>query len=461
MAYKAGTPVFVGKKDLNSDLYMDGFWIPTKNFYNVSMTDPSAPRDDSGKYIFDSDGKPVSFVYNETNEPVKTNDVSLPYFENYGKKDSKLKHYVSKAVGTAALLAMLLNSGCNNGSSNPQPQPNYVKIYASGGAKGTLSGAVLSGNIRFVGSAYDLDTNNKPYLKSFDVTVPFGTQASLGMMPQGSTASFEMDYVSAPAESRFFKTVTLSGTQDFQTDMIELANFNYDGMRQYMTGYGAVPEYVLNKRWNVDHVDASFNPDRTTGERLTKDYVDSVKSVILKMTANSGGFIKNYSFSDANNPDDTTIPPDGQIWTYNVSDISGTSTAEYPTNGDQMKSGKQFINPRSTTPATVFGETYNLFLQGVNDMNIVPNSINYVDGWYKALFKRGIDTKFYSDHEEQNGFSGTTNYIGKTRVTLMQDAGSMMPDPMNISGNKEIRYDKREFTERAPEVTSPHVRVKK
>jgi len=375
----------------------------------------------------------------EPNEPILQTRISRRDFLKY-----------TGPSAAAAYLASL--TGCKD---NIITQPNYVKIIASGRATETLSGSPLSGIVRFIGPAYELDTNNKPYSKNFDVTVPFGTQASLGMMPEGQSASYEMDFTANDALKRIFKAVAMQGTNDFQTDLLNLNGFNYPGMRQYMTGYGTVPEYVTNKRWNVDKVDVTFNPDHLTGEKLPKDFIDPVKAVVLKMVSNSGGFIKSYSFNDANKLR-TEDPPDTEIRVFYASDIQGMATGEYPRNGDQIKSAKILINPEKTTPETLYWDVYNLFLQGVNDIVVTPNATNNVDTWYKFLFKRPIDVKFYNDREELNGFSGTANYLGKTRVTLTEDFSNRLPsNPLtDVLGNKETKYNKREFTE------TPEKRIK-
>jgi len=380
-------------------------------------------------------------------------------------KDEQIKSYLDdkisrrdflKYMGATAASAYL--AACNPEPPEP-PQPNYIKLISSGNATETLSNSPMTGTMRFIGSAYDLGVNNKPYLKNFDVEMPFGEQAYLGMMPEGQSAYYEMDFMANDALKRIFKQVAMSGTNDYQTDVLKLSGFNYDGMRQYMTGYGTVPEYVTNKRWNVDHLDVSFNPNRTTGETLPQDYIDQVKSVILKMFSNSGGFIKSYSFSNENKPEDSTVPPDGQIWVFCSSDLNGTGGIDYPISGDQVKSAKLMANPINSHPLQFGNETYNIFLQGVNDISAAPNNDIYVDNWYRSLFKRRIDVKFYGDREEQNGFTGNTNYLGKTRVMLTEDLGNKLPDMTNVFGTREATYNKREFTEKTPEKRSKEKRI--
>lgn len=341
-----------------------------------------------------------------------------------------------KYMGATAASAYL--AACTPEPPEP-PQPNYIKVISSGGAVETLSNSPLSGNVRFLGSAYDLDSNNKPYQKSFDVEAPFGVQAYLGMMPEGSSATYQMEFTANDALKRIFKSVAMQGTNDFQTDLLKLSGLNYPGMRQYMTGYGTVPEYVTNKRWNVDKVDVLFNPNSQTGERLSQDYIDQVKNVILKMFSNSGGFIKSYSFNDGNKPEDPTVPPDGQIWVFYTSYINGVGGIDYPTSGDQVKSAKLLINQGSTTPLTVYWEGYNLFLQGVNDIVVTPNAVNFVDTWYRALFKRPISTMFYGDREEQSSFSGSTNLLARDIVRLTQDRTPDM-DIIPRFGGREEKY---------------------
>ena len=276
--------------------------------------------------------------------------------------------------------------------------------------------------------------------------MPFGEQAYLGMVSEGSSATYRMEFTADDALKRIFKSVAMSGTNEFVTDLLKLSGFNYDGMRQYITGYGNIPEYVTNKRWNVNHLDVSFNPDNWsggTGKTLPDEFIKAVKDAILKIVADSDGFIKSYSFSNANNPIDNTIPPDGNIWVHRYSNINGMGTAEYPTAGDQIKSVDILINPEKTAIETVYWDVYNAFLQGVNDIVVTPNARNYVDNWYNFLFKRAINTKFYSDREEHDSFSGIINPLAKDVVRLTQDR---VPDIDIIPrfGGREEKYRKSE-----------------
>jgi len=461
MAYKAGAPIFVKTKDLNSDLYSERFWIPTKYFSNISLTDPTAKKDSHGKFIYAADGKPVSYVHDSKEKPV--DNIGLPYFENYGKKEKgKFRNACAKAVGTAALLASLFfNTGCNPEPPEP-PQPTYVKIISLGDAVETLSNSPMTGNVRFIGSAYDLGVNNKPYSKNFDVEMPFGEQAYLGMMPEGQSAYYEMDFMANDALKRIFKQVAMKGTNAYQTDVLKLSGFDWYHFWHPWDGWSApIPQGNIFKRLNEPSLTISFNPDRQgTGRRLPQAWIDECVRVWNKIRDNSNGVIQNITYVFDGNKTALDRTSKGDVYIFYDSQNSGVSNFNETNIDGSVSSIYLYFNSDRAPPAAAESEILDSLYVG--EQGPVTDEIGYKQ--VRFTFKRPAGDKhgyrIYEDHEEQNGFTGSTNYLGQTRVTLTQDVNNILPDPTNIFGRREIKYDKREITERLPSNRSPDTKRK-
>lgn len=140
---------------------------------------------------------------------------------------------VATAIG-AALLGMLPLMNCGKHEPPEPPQPTYVKIYATTNATYTLGEGPASRTVRYSGYSNDFDASNKPYYKKFDVTAQLGEQAYLGAMPEKQSAIFDIEITADDALKRVFLKVEMSGTKVYNTDVLKLSGFNYDGLYQWI-----------------------------------------------------------------------------------------------------------------------------------------------------------------------------------------------------------------------------------
>ena len=378
----------------------------------------------------------------------------IKFLENYGKNEKRAGKTLMKKFAPAMLALYLAIAGpaCNPEPPEP-PQPTYVKIISLGDAVETLSNSPMTGNVRFIGSAYDLGVNNKPYSKNFDVEMPFGEQAYLGMMPEGQSAYYEMDFMANDALKRIFKQVAMKGTNAYQTDVLKLSGFDWYHFWHPWDGWSApIPQGNIFKRLNEPSLTISFNPDRQgTGRRLPQAWIDECVRVWNKIRDNSNGVIQNITYVFDGNKTALDRTSKGDVYIFYDSQNSGVSNFNETNIDGSVSSIYLYFNSDRAPPAAAESEILDSLYVG--EQGPVTDEIGYKQ--VRFTFKRPAGDKhgyrIYEDHEEQNGFTGSTNYLGQTRVTLTQDINNILPDPTNIFGRRETGYEKREITERAQE----------
>lgn len=288
------------------------------------------------------------------------------------------------SIGAAIALALyaLFATACK-----PIDNTEYVKILATTNAADVLNGSQASGHAEYFGNGI---SNSKP----------FGVQADLGSTPKGTTKSFDVKLYGDGALPRYFNSVDLGGTVTIDTNVLKDPNsFMLNEFLNYFRFCNNV-----NQRWNVRNIKVSFNPNRTTGERLPQAYIDGVKSSVLEMKDDSNGFIQTVDFDENGNyPDDASVPADGEIRVYHVTDGPSVSNITYPSGGDQVKSGKLLFNPRAPPEAT-WHETKDVFFLGEQNLD-APATRDQARIWYRFTFKHmaGGSYRIYIDHEEQTG----------------------------------------------------------
>jgi hypothetical protein len=117
---------------------------------------------------------------------------------------------------------------------------------------------------------------------------------------------------------------------------------------------------------------------------------------------------------------DTTVPPVGDWWAFLRSDIQGTTSASYSSNGIDIIAIKEYINPASAAPGDATRETKWALLRvpGIADYPQVPQ-------WMRLRFNRPAtaDYIFGLGGESQNGFDARSK---STPTSDVSSLGSMV-----------------------------------
>jgi hypothetical protein len=276
-------------------------------------------------------------------------------------------------------------------------------------------------------------------MKNFDVEVPFGEQAYLGMMPVGGAAPFEMTFMGNDALKSVFKQVLMQGTNEYLTDVLKLTGFDINAyINEFLCGN-------KNNRWDEHNIKVYFNPDNCsggTGKRLSLDYINAVKDETIERQKYSEGFISPLTDSDfienGNKPSGQR-PPDGEIWVFYASDIQSVGNIAYPGGGNAVKSGILLINPVNASIPNMLNELRNLFIDLDQPSWAWTRNFNK---FYRASFRRPAGNNYnyrvYTDHEEQEDFSGTTIPSGYELVQLIPETDPM--SGLNLDNRREMKY---------------------
>jgi len=221
-------------------------------------------------------------------------------------------------------------------------------------------------------------------------------------------------------------------------------------------------QYVIstgqNPGWAVRDINVTFNPDPLTGLRLDEIFEQGVKIAIYdpanplnpntfknwswvpNWPINDQYFLRNINYSDGNHIIDTTVPPDGDIWAFRVSDISGTTHSCYPTGGIATMSIKLLINQASASPGSATNETEASFFrtQGVGGSP-------YLEAWSRLVSNRSNtpDWTIGPGGEAQDGFDARSTATPSTNVYMLGSA-------INLEKIDEINYTGKDEYEEPP-----------
>ncbi len=369
---------------------------------------------------------------------------NILFLDNHGKKENGDNK--RRAGGLAAcvfvLAAMLGANGCER---EQPPWATFFKIIVSGDAVETLSGAPLSGSVRFVGKAFDLDSKNRPYLRDYDVVASFGTPVELGFMPIGQSAEFKMTYVSPGALTKIFESVQMQGTKNFHTDMLDLNNFDWLGFWNMPPGRG-IPLNNMIKRLDESALAISFNPDMDSGERLSGEWMNECKRVWDKIKSESNHVINKISYIDMGNYRRLDPCEKGHVRIFRDSRNSVPVSETFQDNDGSVNGIFLMYNPDAVSLEQVEAEIMNSLYQGNQIFGTTEKYWKYV----RFTFKRPAGNHGYNiflDREVFDFFSGTINSSTNTAVFLSQE----MPQISLIPGfeGKESGYTRHEM--RIPE----------
>jgi hypothetical protein len=286
---------------------------------------------------------------------------------------------IGKKIATTAL--MLYMAACGGGS---KPK-DLVNISSAISAHEYPNGIGLQGNSEYAGFG----------------STSFGQRMELGKIEKGTSKAVTAN-LTASGYLPSTLLLTLDGDYIFNVDMLRNGEFNIQDFINYFRRGD-------NPRWDVDKMKLIYNPNRTTGDRLSSDYTSVINNSAYEMQSDSGNFFTVSVDENGNKPDDTTVPPDGEIWVYHVTDLNGISNATYPIGGDKVKSAKIFINPNDVPAIAGWHEFKDACYQEEQNRNVDETSNETLRTWYKFTFKR----------EAGGGYSLTTTREVRPQSVLM------------------------------------------
>ena len=344
----------------------------------------------------------------------------------------------------ALILALVLTFGCKaNNSNNNSNNKNCIKLLPTFYADYTNLGATAGGYVKAAILANKAANGYVEYAGNGKaVRAALGEQADLGTTLEGSSALVNVAIYADSALKRIFNNVSMYGTQEFRTDVLNLSGFDING---YVNDF-LVADYNKNKnnRWDIPDVKVSFNPDnweyngqRGTGKRLPQEYITAVKNEIIDILLNnSSGFVKSLAFDENGNNISGDTPSDGEIWVcYYTFNNHKIGNLPYPINGDSVKSAKLLINPENAVSYEVArDEARNMPVRGDQLSRVWLNDYRK---FYRLSFERpaGGSYRVYTDREEQDGFSNLAD--GEIRNIAAQPVTdySYNSGPFNPIGN--------------------------
>jgi hypothetical protein len=357
------------------------------------------------------------------------------------------KSRVPKRAGIGAVIALglyaLLSTAC-------KPPEEMTKILVTPKVNYTAEAVQATGDANYQGNGI---SNQKP----FDV------QADLGSTRKGTSQSFNIKLYGDRALRRDFNSSALSGTETIDTDVLDLNNFNLNGFLYYFNNGATDGRPWNNARWNVRNIKVSFNPNRTTGERLPQAYIDGVKQSVLEMQQDSDGFIQSVEFIENGTYKwDSSIPTDGEIQVFHeTQEPSSVGNITYPSNGDQVKSAKVFFNPNRAPPGMVDGEVEDAFYQGNQGTGFTTQ--NELRKWYRFSFHRqaGGSYKIYIDHEQQTGFDDFVTVTQGPSYVFTNTSNGMLGNPMGPGEGFDGAVPRRDVQRTPPRNEDRHERTVK
>lgn len=221
---------------------------------------------------------------------------------------------------------------------------------------------------------------------------------------------------------REYTAVGVTNT-DLTTNVAETAKLDVTGLLANVMFGGR------NAFWTPHVINVIFNPD-PNGVRLPQDHVDEIVRAINNIKAWSGGYIQSVAFdNNGNKTVDATVPPDGELWVFKVSDSSGVANAPYPSEGNKVTSSKIFINQSSSLPAMTYNETFDAFIQSEQT---ALGGYASIAQWFQFMMNRPRDTNSYvlsQGKETQVGIDTLT-----TTRTYAQTKTRAVPDPSSPLG---------------------------
>jgi len=328
----------------------------------------------------------------------------------------------------ALILALVLTFGCKaNNSNNNSNNKNCIKLLPTFYADYTNLGATAGGYVKAAILANKAANGYVEYAGNGKaVRAALGEQADLGTTLEGSSALVTVAIYADSALKRIFNNVSMYGTQEFRTDVLNLDGFDING---YVNDF-LVADYNKNKnnRWDVPNVKVSFNPDYWkignqiygTGKRLPQEYITTIENEIRDLLLNNtSGFIKNLAFDyNGDKIADPTVPPDGEVWVFSyIKPDQSVGNFNYPIGGSSIKSAVFVINPERIPPIGAVPEVRNMFIGGDQDSDVWLQDYKK---YYRFSFRRpaGGSYRVYTDREEQEGFSNLTD--GEIRNIVAQ-----------------------------------------
>lgn len=212
------------------------------------------------------------------------------------------------------------------------------------------------------------------------------------------------------------------------TNVVKLSDVDWDYVWYIM------PDGV-NRSWVPRKFEVYFNPDRLTGLRLDESNIGGVKNALLYVQENSKGYIQTVTFhEDGTKPEDPTVPPDGDIWVYRVSDMSGVANATYPNSYAKVLASKILLNVDNSYGSVSYMETFDALFGAGQEFG----SGDHIGPFFMLMLNRPRDTNNYvitSQKETQKGIDSQTTFTSaasliRTDALATSDlAGASSPLP--------------------------------
>ncbi len=204
------------------------------------------------------------------------------------------------------------------------------------------------------------------------------------------------------------------------TNVVKLSDVDWD------YAWDKMPDGV-NRSWVPRKFEVYFNPDPLTGLRLDQGYIEAIKETLNYVQTNSKSWIQTVVFhEDGAKPADATVPPDGEIWVYRRSDVSGIGNVTYPTWPPQkVLSSKESINQEDAGPDRCPSETFDALFGSGQEFGSGDN----IGPFFLLVLNRPRDTNNYiisTQKETQQGIDSQTTFTSTTSLATMS---TLSPDP--------------------------------
>jgi hypothetical protein len=202
------------------------------------------------------------------------------------KRRSFLKKTVSW-LGAAALTSWLgAGIACKSPDGTTPPPTKKVKILTTLVADYDFAKTGANGDLIYTASDGSVIRDNLTSL-----TYAIGEEAFLGEIAENFSRNFNITVNANGALKQISNKVALQGTKSLKTKVLELADFNIDGLITHWLFDN------MNKIWNQENITVIFNPDPATGLRLPDDYITETEKAVNEIKGYSEDLLmEKYGF---------------------------------------------------------------------------------------------------------------------------------------------------------------------
>jgi hypothetical protein len=327
--------------------------------------------------------------------------------ENTIKKEKTKRNFLKKTLSTIGSVVLAgyigITAACSS-STSPPPPTEKETILTTTQVRQLFNGSNATGTVTYEDGLGQSVTKN------------IGEQANLGQIAKGTTKNYNITINANGDHQRITNTVKLGGTQTINTNVADSNDLNVTGLLAYVLFDGK------NKSWTPRTIKAIFNPD-TDGSRLPQEYINEIKRAMTNIQEwskmyGTDAYITGLAFDENGNKiQDTTVPPEGEIWVFKESQFSGATNATYPSGGSKVTSSKIFINTSSASYLMTYDETFDAFIQG--EQNI--GGFSQLPKWIGFMMNRPRDSNNYvitTGNESQTDIDAYSSSIAGDGLTF-------------------------------------------